>query len=94
MEDKYLHQNSDGTFSIKEIAMDEIGKELFYELKNAMEQVNQLISKNALQFYENGKIKQINDNIINDIFIENRISNGYGEILSNYGYCSNYEWYW
>lgn len=94
VEKNYLSQNPNGTFSIKDSAINEIGEDLFYELTDGMEQVNQLISNKALQFYENGKIKKINNNIKESITPRYRASDAYGKILSSYKYCSNYNWYW
>lgn len=92
IEDKYLIQNDNGTFSIDEAAKSIIGDKLFSELESGMNQVNVLIENDVLEFDKNRQATKFDQEKQN--LISPRATDAYSEVLSSYKYCSNYQWYW
>lgn len=92
VENNYLIQNDNGTFSIDETAKSIIGDNLFLELEKGMNQVNELIGDDLLQVDKNGQVTESNYESQN--LISSRITDAYGRVLSSYSYCSGYQWYW
>lgn len=96
IENNYLFQKDDGTFYISNLAYEKIDNEILNFLVENMEEINELILTNQLEFKieKNNEEKQVINTLEN--FTENTKvrSSGAGRILSSYSYCSNYQWYW
>lgn len=100
IEKDFLKQNVDGTFYILDEAYNNIDSNTIDYVKTNMEEINDLVRSDILKFqisHNNGQaeVKVIQDN--NDKTIktrEKRSPQSVGRIVSNYKYCSNYQWYW
>lgn len=93
IENKYLTQNEDGTFSISDLAYNEFDKDVIDFIKEGSNEINSYIKANVLEF------KVQNDEIVNTYANLENVANekgmrDYGNILSSYTYCSNYQWFW
>lgn len=93
IEEKYLIQNPDGTFTIDNLAYNEYDNDLVDFIKDGSDQINSLIEQDALKFkVENNEIVNTYQNL--EDVPRTRSWSEYGNIVSSYSYCSNYQWYW
>lgn len=99
IENKYLKQNSDGTFYISDYAYNEFDRDIIDGLKSGMNGINDYIKQGKLKFdiiKKNEEIEVVNTyqskNINNRI--QPRAAATISRIVSSYNYCSNYKWYW
>lgn len=103
IEQKYIIQNNDGTFSLSKAIYSEYDKEVVSFLEKNMSEINEYITSGDLKFKifnENGH--KVIKNTFNNL-TENKITNessilksktsGVGRIVSDYKYCSGYEWH-
>lgn len=99
IENNYLNQKSDGTFYISDDAYKVIDVEILDFFKEQMSGINDLILDKQLEFEiketKNGvEVKNTVSNIEESKRTRSTRSVSAGKILSNYSYCSDYEWYW
>lgn len=99
IQNKYLKQNSDGTFYILDDAYNEFDKDIIESLKSGMNEINDYIKDGKLKFdilKENKETEVINTYQSNNIANkrQTRAAATIARIVSSYNYCSNYRWYW
>lgn len=99
IESKYLIQNSDGTFSLKDSVYKKFDSTTIDNLKSSMNNINNLILKGELQFdivKSGSSQKVVNTKADIDAMKKDahRPSLAGSGVLASYDYCSNYEWYW
>lgn len=92
IEDKYLEQNEDGTFAIKNTASDEIDKEALSLIYEQIDFVNEKIKNGELEFKltntENGvKVETTKVNV------DLKESRKMGSNIFNNDFCT-FSWYW
>lgn len=99
IEEKYLIQNSDGTFSLSDDIYNEFDEELVNFVKNGMNSINSLIVAGNLNFKINNEKQVINTYANDDAITSNSSSSlqrlsASDSVFTSYDYCSNYTWYW
>ncbi len=92
IENKYLEQNADGTFMIKNTASDEIDKEALALINEQIDFVNAKIKNGELEFKlnntENGvKVETTKENVVN------MNTRAIGSNIFNNDLCT-FSWYW
>lgn len=102
IENNYAIQNSDGTFSLSSEVYKKYDTEIVDYFKSCMNDINDYISKGKLSF-ELRKINNVNRVVNTKVNMTDSDLNGninlrgmvgdVGKIVSNYSYCSNYEWH-
>lgn len=89
IEEKYLIQNPDWTFTIDNLAYNDV----VIFIKDRYDQINSFIEQDVLKFkVENNEIVNTYQNL--EDVPRTRSWSEYGNIVSSYSYCSNYQWYW